>query len=92
MRAQPKASADAIDGIVRDDAGRAWLKVRVTAPADAGQANEAVVRLVAKAAGVPPRDVRLLTGATGRAKTLHLAGAAGELAARLSVAAGVSAA
>ena len=50
------------------------LKVRVrAAPAD-GEANAALVRLIAKAMGVPPRDVVLVAGATGRLKRLVISG------------------
>ena len=39
-----------------------------------GEANAALVRLIAKAVGVPPRDVALVAGATGRIKRLTIAG------------------
>ena len=67
-----------------DAAGAAWLKLRVTAPADRGAANRAVLRLVAKAAGVAPRDVSLVSGGTARNKTLIVAGDAAVLARRLA--------
>ena len=39
-----------------------------------GEANDALIRLLAKAVGVPPRDVTLAAGATARIKRLIVAG------------------
>ena len=39
-----------------------------------GEANTALCRLLAKASGVPPRDVALVAGATSRIKRLTIAG------------------
>ena len=54
--------------------GRSVLKVRVRAAPSEGEANTALVRLVAKAIGVPPRDVMLAAGATARIKRLTISG------------------
>lgn len=70
VRAVPRAGRDSIDG-VRD--GR--LLVRVAATPAEGAANEAVLRLVAEAVGVPRRSVRLVTGAAGRRKLIAVDGA-----------------
>ncbi|MGB6792963.1 MAG: DUF167 family protein [Pseudolabrys sp.] len=43
------------------------------APAD-GEANAALIRLVAKSLGVPRRDVAVVAGATGRLKRLLISG------------------
>ena len=70
----PKAGRDAIDGVDVLADGRVVLTARVRAlPAD-GEANEALIRLIAKAVGVPPRDVALVAGATARLKRLAIAG------------------
>ena len=47
---------------------------RITAPPVDGAANTALVALVAKAFGVPKRDVAILSGETGRLKRLAIAG------------------
>lgn len=74
MRASPKARRDAIEGVVTADDGRDWLAVKLTAmPAD-GAANEALIRLLAKAMGVAKRDVTLASGASSRLKRLHISG------------------
>ena len=70
VRLTPKRGCDAIDGVQVLADGRPVLMVRVRAAATDGEANTALIRLVAKAVGVPPRDVALVSGATGRLKRL----------------------
>ena len=68
--------------------GEAW-KVRVAAPAEAGRANDAVVRLLAETLALPPVSVRLVSGHGARDKIVELAGVdPGEIDRRLSSAAG----
>jgi uncharacterized protein len=74
VRLTPKGGRDAIDGIERLSDGRSVLKARVRAAPSEGEANEALRRLIAKALGVPPRDVSLSAGATSRVKRLTVAG------------------
>ncbi len=74
VRLTPKGSRDAIDGVAVLADGRAVLVARVrAAPAD-GEANDALIRLIAKAVGVPPRDVTLIAGATARLKRIAISG------------------
>lgn len=54
--------------------GKSVVKVRVRAIADGGEANRAVTELLAKALGVPKRNVRLLAGATSRLKQVAVDG------------------
>lgn len=55
------------------------------APVD-GRANDALIRLLAKAAGVAPSDVRIVSGERGRDKRLAFDGIdAATLAARLGI-------
>src|SRR3954471_11012322 len=70
VRVQPRAAKDALAG---ERAGA--LVVRVTAPPVDGRANDAVCRLLAKTAGVPPSRVTVERGATGRDKMVRIAGA-----------------
>jgi len=74
VRLTPKGGRDAIDGIEQMADGRAVLKVRVAAPPSKGEANAALIRLVAKVLGAPPRAVTLATGATARVKRLTIVG------------------
>ncbi len=70
---QPRAGRTALAG-VRDGA----LKVRVAAPPVDGEANDALVRLLAKVVGVPRRDVTIVRGQGGRRKTVRIRGATPE--------------
>jgi uncharacterized protein YggU (UPF0235/DUF167 family) len=74
VRLTPKGGRDAIDGIAHLADGRSVLKVRVRAAPIEGEANAALLRLIAKATGVPPRDVALTAGATARIKQLAISG------------------
>ncbi len=74
VRLTPKGGRDAIDGIETLSDGRAVLKVRVQAAPSEGEANAALIKLIAKAVGVPPRDVSLVAGATARIKRLVISG------------------
>lgn len=65
IRATPKASRNRIDP---GDP----LRVYVTAPADKGAANAAVIVLLAKALGVAKTRLTLVRGTTGRDKVLRL--------------------
>jgi uncharacterized protein (TIGR00251 family) len=68
--------------------GDAW-KVRVTAPAESGRANNAVVRLLAETLELPRTAVTLVSGHSARDKIVELAGIEPEdLERRLSSAAG----
>ena len=68
--------------------GEAW-KVRVAAPAEAGRANEAVVRLLADTLALPRDAVTLVSGHGARDKIVQLAGLdSTQVERRLSTAAG----
>ncbi len=83
VRLTPRGGRDAIDGVERLADGRSVLKARVRAAASEGEANAALVELIAKALGVARRDVTLVAGATARVKTVRVAGAGATLAAIL---------
>ncbi len=67
VRLSPRSSRVRIDGFYGDR-----LKVRLTDPPVGGAANKALIRLLAKAAGVPPSRGRIVLGATDRSKTVLL--------------------
>jgi uncharacterized protein YggU (UPF0235/DUF167 family) len=69
LRVVPRASRTAIDGV---RAGR--LLVRVTAPPVDSAANDAAVAALAAALDLPRRFIRIVTGASGRNKTVEIAG------------------
>jgi uncharacterized protein (TIGR00251 family) len=68
LHVQPRAGRRGVAGVIDDR-----LKVRVTEPPANGQANAAVVHLVAELAGVPKSAVMVSHGAGGREKTLRIA-------------------
>ena len=51
--------------------GDSW-KVRVAAPPERGAANEAVLELLAKTLGIPPKEIRLVSGHASRDKIVEL--------------------
>jgi uncharacterized protein (TIGR00251 family) len=83
VRLTPKGGRDAIEGIERLADGRSVLKVRVRAPAQEGEANAALLRLLAQALDVAPRRVSLAAGATARLKRVKIEGDGARLAAAL---------
>lgn len=74
VRLTPKGGRDAIDGIETMSDNRAVLKIRGRAAPSEGEANAVLIKLIATAVGVPPRDVTLVTGATARIKRLNISG------------------
>lgn len=48
------------------------IKIRIAAPAVEGRANEALVTFLAEKFGVPRRNVTLIRGGSGRAKTVRI--------------------
>jgi uncharacterized protein (TIGR00251 family) len=69
VRVSPRSRRAQVAGRV----GEVW-KLRVTAPAEGGRANDAVVRLLAETVDVPRRRVSLVAGHTAREKVVQLDG------------------
>jgi uncharacterized protein (TIGR00251 family) len=74
LRVTPRGGRDDIDGVETLADGRRVVKVRVRAIADGGEANRAVMALLAKALGVPKAKVRILSGTTSRLKQIAIDG------------------
>ena len=74
VRLTPRASRAGVDGVRLDAAGNAYLQVRVTAPAEGGKANAALLKLLAKAWGVTRSYIAIVVGAEDRRKTVPLVG------------------
>jgi uncharacterized protein YggU (UPF0235/DUF167 family) len=77
LRAQPRARRSGLDcrgGV---------LKAAVTAPAEDGKANAAVIDLLAKAWRLPKSAFTVTRGAAGRDKVLSIAGEPDLLAGRI---------
>ena len=74
VRLTPGASSDRIDGWDVDPDGRPVLKVRVRARPVEGEANVALLKLLARALGVPKSAVSLERGGQSRTKMVSIAG------------------
>ena len=74
LRVTPRGGRDEVDGLETLANGRNVVKVRVRAIAEGGEANRAVVKLLAKALGVPKGHVRVLSGVTSRLKQITVDG------------------
>jgi hypothetical protein len=68
LHVQPGATRSGWAGRHGDGA----LKLRLAAPAQEGRANQACVRFLAEAAGVPPGAVTLVRGAHSREKIVRI--------------------
>ncbi len=84
VRLTPKSARDEIGGLEQLSDGRTVLKVRVRAVPQDGEANQALLRVLAKALHISASAVRLEAGASSRLKTVHLEGDAETLAAGLA--------
>ncbi len=69
LRVIPRARRDAIEGFLDG-----VLRVRVTAAPQDGNANQAVVKLLAKRLGLPRSSVVLARGARSRDKVIEISG------------------
>ena len=69
LHIQPRASRTEIAGVHGGS-----LKIRLAAPPVDGEANDELVRYLAKTLGVPKRSVTIVSGATGRRKRVRVAG------------------
>jgi uncharacterized protein (TIGR00251 family) len=74
LRLTPRGGRERIDGIETQSDGRPVLRARVAAPPAEGAANAALVRLLARALGVPASSVRIAAGAAARIKTVRVTG------------------
>jgi uncharacterized protein (TIGR00251 family) len=83
LKVTPRAHSSGVQGVEVDGSGRTHLAVRISAPPEAGKANAALIRLLAKRWRMPQGALELVSGAGARRKMLHVHGAPGELIARL---------
>ncbi|MBO6668501.1 DUF167 family protein [Parvibaculum sp.] len=83
LRVTPRGGADRIEGRGEDADGEPYLKLRVSAVAEKGKANDAVLKLLAKAWRVPRSSLSLLSGETGRIKVVKIEGDAEKLMAHI---------
>jgi uncharacterized protein YggU (UPF0235/DUF167 family) len=84
IRLTPRARADCLHGVARLADGALVLRVSVTAPPAEGQANDALLRLLAGKLGVAWRDLAIVGGVKSRNKIVAVAGDPPLLRARLA--------
>ncbi|MFT5487759.1 MAG: hypothetical protein ACI9JL_003186 [Paracoccaceae bacterium] len=85
VQVTPRASRSAISGTALDADSQPFLKIMVTAPAEGGKANTAVIKLLSKAWKVPKSAIDVAGGAKSRRKTLDIAGNPDALAAAIEL-------
>ncbi len=81
IRVRPNAKQNRVGGVVGE---HPRLVVAVQAPAVDGKANEAVLKVVAKAFNVRPRDISIVHGELARDKRLVITGEEAVLQAQLN--------
>ena len=86
VRLTPKGGRDALDGVTELSDGRAVVKARVRAAPEDGEANAALLALIAKTLGVAKSDIVLAAGHTARLKIVDIRGDGAALAANLTAA------
>ena len=69
VRVVPRSSKEGVAGF---EGG--FVRIRLNAPPVEGQANEALVRFLAKALGVPKSRIALVAGGKGRNKIVRVDG------------------
>jgi uncharacterized protein (TIGR00251 family) len=84
IRLSPRARSDRLRGIAPTAEGGRAIKVSVTAPAQDGRANEALLQLLSQAWRLPRRDFSLAAGAGSTSKIVRVAGDSHRLLAKLS--------
>lgn len=83
VRLTPKAGRNRIDGVKPDADGTRRLAVSVTAVAEDGKANGALIGLLAKTWKLPKSAIAITAGAKARAKLVRVAGDPDTLLARI---------
>lgn len=72
VRVTPRSAKPGVGEWKMDPAGRAYLEVRVAAAPTDGAANEDVIKILAKAVGLPKSRLSIASGHTARLKRIDL--------------------
>lgn len=83
VRLTPRARESGLVAVVPGTGGDAAVKAAVTAPAQDGRANEALLQLLAREWRLPRRDLAILAGAASRNKCVGIVGDSRQLMAKL---------
>jgi uncharacterized protein (TIGR00251 family) len=84
IRLSPRAKSDRLRGFAATAEGGRAIKVSVTAPAQDGRANEALLQLLSQTWRLRRGDLSLAAGAGSRSKIVRVAGDPHQLLAKLS--------
>ena len=84
VRVTPRSAKPGFGGWREGAEGRAELEIRVAAAPTDGEANAAVIKLLAKALGVPRSSIEIVSGETSRHKRIALPLDEAELRVRFS--------
>jgi uncharacterized protein (TIGR00251 family) len=84
IRVTPRSAKPGIGEWKSDPEGRTYLEVRVAAAPTDGAANDEVVKLLAKALGLPKSGLAIVSGQAARLKRIELALDEDEIRARIS--------
>ena len=84
IRLTPKASRDKIGPVAEDANGGAVLRVQVTAVAEDGKANKALIKLLAKSWRLPKTTLTVKKGAKNKRKIIHIEGGTENLLQKLT--------
>jgi uncharacterized protein (TIGR00251 family) len=74
LRLTPRGGRDALEGVETLSDGTKVVKARVRAAPVDGEANAALLKLIATVLKVKPRDLSLVSGETARIKTVLIRG------------------
>jgi hypothetical protein len=88
VRVTPGARTGEIAGLWRGAKGEQRLAVKVTAPPDKGKANAAVIKVLARALGLPKSSLSVASGETSRLKTIAIVSKSSDRVAALNALAG----
>ena len=72
VRVMPRSSRPGLGGWRTGAHGREELEIRVAEPPADGAANDAVLKLLAKALGISRSELSIVSGATGRHKRIAI--------------------
>ena len=74
VRLTPKASRNALSGIIEMPNGRKMLKISVNALPEDGKANIELIRFLSKTLNIPKNRIELVSGTTSREKLVQIQG------------------
>lgn len=72
LKVTPKASSSRIGNLIDLTNGNQALKIYVTAVAEKGKANKAVIELIAKSFGITKTDIQIVSGETEHNKVIKI--------------------